>query len=169
MGQTWFYGTEHLLSSVPSMIRTGILTMGVSIAIMIWSVWFVQKVFGPTVLLFLFMLLYLLVGSTGQLVYSILIWLVATRINRPLTPWRKVLPVNIRSRLGKLYPYPLIAGSLIYLTGLAIAVSGLNIRRVDPENLIVIDRSFLLAGAVLFMFTFVAGFAYDIQQAIVEE
>lgn len=65
MGQTWFYGTEHLLSSVPSMIRTGILTMGVSIAIMIWSVWFVQKVFGPTVLLFLFMLLYLLVGSTG--------------------------------------------------------------------------------------------------------
>lgn len=55
LGQTWFYGSQHLLSSIPSMIRTGILTMGVSIAIMIWSVWFVQKVFGPTVLLLLFL------------------------------------------------------------------------------------------------------------------
>lgn len=78
MGQRWFYGTEQFLSSVPNMIRTGILTMGVSIAIMFWSVWFVQKVFGPTVLLLPFMLRFLLEGSIGQVDFSIPIWLVAT-------------------------------------------------------------------------------------------
>ena len=61
--QMWFYGTEEAFTVVPNFLITGILTMGVGLAITIWSVGFIQTEKGPLVLGLLFIALFLVGGG----------------------------------------------------------------------------------------------------------
>ena len=92
----WLHGTEEAFTIVPNFLATGILAMIFSIAIMIWSVGFIHTKHGPAVFFLLFVLLFLVGGGVGQIVFFIPIWAASTRINKPLTWWRKVLPENVR-------------------------------------------------------------------------
>src|SRR3990172_8570874 len=106
--QMWPHGTEEAFTLIPNFLITGILAIMVSIAIMIWSVGFVDKKHGPTVFILLFILLVLVGGGIGQIIFFPLAWVGATRINKPLTWWQKVLPENARRVLAKLWPTSLI-------------------------------------------------------------
>jgi len=163
MGLTWFYGTEQALVNAPKMILTGKLILGISFAIIIWSAMFVHKIYSPTVFFVLFLLLFIFEAGIGLLVLSISTCLAATRINKSLTWWRTVLPENLRRLLMKLYPYSLTAVLLLSFTGLIFAVQSFHFPGVDPQPFVIFERPLLRAAAVLYMFTFVAGFAYDIQ------
>ncbi len=166
--QMWPHGTEEAFTLIPNFLITGILAIMVSIAIMIWSVGFVDKKHGPTVFILLFILLVLVGGGIGQIIFFTLAWAGATHINKPVTWWQKVLPENTRRVLGKLWPGSLIVGCILFLIALEVAVFGFVPGINDPDQKLYICWSLLFGALGLFLFTFVAGFAHDIQARILE-
>ena len=72
--------------------------------IVIWSATSLNKKNGPLVFILLFILLFLDGGGVGQIIFFTLIWAAATRINNPLTWWRKILSSTLRRVLAKLWP-----------------------------------------------------------------
>ncbi len=160
----WVHGTEEAFTLVPNFLLTGILAILVSLAIMVWSVGFVHKKQGPSIFIGLFVLLFLVGGGVGQIVFFIPTWLVSTRIDKPLTWWEKVLPENVRRVLAKLWSASLAAGLLLFLAALEIAIAGFVPGVSDPEQRLYICWSLLLASLVMFFLTFVSGFADDIRK-----
>ncbi|MDP1778716.1 MAG: hypothetical protein Q8K73_00425, partial [Anaerolineales bacterium] len=141
---------------------TGIVAMIVGLAIIIWSVGFVHKKNGPTVFFLLFVLLLLVGGGVAQIIFFPWIWLVSTRINKPLIWWRKILPVKIQKPLGKLWSWSLIISSALLVFVLEIGTTGFVPAVNDPEAVLSIMLSCLGMEAVVLPLTFVSGFAHDI-------
>ena len=161
----WVHGTEEAFTLIPNYLLTGILAILVSLAIMVWSVGFVDKKHGPTVFILLFILLVLVGGGIGQIIFFTLAWAGATRINHPLTWWRKALPINIRRALAGLWPFSLAIGSVLFLFALEIAIWGFVPGMTDPEQRLYLCWSFLGIGLLANLVTFGSGFAYDIQES----
>jgi len=159
----WLHGTEEAFTFIPNFLITGILAIMVSLAIIVWSIGFIDKKHGPTVFILLFILLVLVGGGIGQIIFFTVAWVVSTRINHPLTWWRKVLPENFRRILAKLWPVSLTFVSLLFLAALEIAIGGFVPGVNDPEQKLHICWSFLGIGFGLYILTFVSGFANDIQ------
>jgi len=100
--QMWFYGTEEAFTIIPNFLVTGILAVLVSLAIIVWSVGFLHTRHGASIFGLLFIALFLVGGGiAAQIMFVPVTWAVATRINKPLTWWRKVLPEGIRGILAK--------------------------------------------------------------------
>lgn len=161
--QMWIHGTEEAFTIIPNFLITGILAILVGLAIIVWSVGFVHKKHGPSVFIMLFILLFLVGGGIGQIVFFIPTWAVSTRINKPLTWWRKVLSENVRRVLAKLWRGSLIIGTISFLIALEIAIFGYFPGLNDPDLTLYVCWSLLFAALGLFLFTFIAGFADDIQ------
>jgi hypothetical protein len=159
----WSEGGEGAFTIVPNFLITGILALLVGVAIIIWSIRFVHTPHGPGVFLLLFILLFLVGGGIGQVPFFISAWAVATRINKPLKWWQRVLPVSIRSGIARVWPGLLTVASLLILTALGIAISGYIPGVQDMERVLSINLSLVGASLVFFLLAFVAGFARDIE------
>ncbi|MEZ4678993.1 MAG: hypothetical protein R2932_32740 [Caldilineaceae bacterium] len=107
----WVEGSEGAVTLVPNFLLTGTLAVLLGLAIIYWSLCRLHKPWGPGVYLLLFVLLFLVGGGIGQVIFFIPAWWVATRIRRPLTWWRKVLPPGFQTMLGALWPTLLIIPS----------------------------------------------------------
>ena len=121
--------------------------------IVIWTATSLQKQNGPLV----FILLFLIGGGIGQMKFYTLIWAAATRINKPLTWWRKILPTTLRRVLAKLWPALLIICSLLIIFALEIAIFGYIPGMNDPDRILTIMLSSLGFGLLVLLSTFVAG------------
>jgi hypothetical protein len=159
------WGTEEAFTIIPNFLVTGILAVIVSLAIIVWSVGFIHTKHGATVFGLLFILLFLVGGGiAAQVTFVPVTWAAATRINKPLTWWRKVLPESVRPILAKLWPVSLTIGCLSFLVGLSIAITGYVPGVSDDERILAICWFFVFGGGLgMFLFTFMAGFADDIQ------
>jgi hypothetical protein len=166
--QMWYYGSEEAITIVPNFLVTGVLAMMVGLAIIVWSVRFVHLQKGPLVLGILFIALFLVGGGiAAQVVFAPFVWAAATRINKPLTWWRKVLPESVRRVLANLWPYSLSIVCLSFVIGLFIAITGFvpGVSKSNPERILAICWFFIFgSGWGLMLLTFVAGFAHDIQE-----
>ncbi len=161
--QMWLYGTEEAFTVIPNFLITGILAVGVSIAILAWSVGFVQAKHGALVFLLLFLLLFLVGGGIAQIVLFLPAWGAATRINRPLAWWRKLLPERLRRILAPLWPVALGVGAVSLLVGLSISITGVVPGASDPEQILSICWSFVFGGGLgVFLLAMLAGFACDL-------
>ena len=163
----WKYGGEEAFTIIPNFLLTGILAILVGIATIIWSIWFVRRKHGASVLLLLIVLLFLLGGGiAAPIIFGPLTWAAATRIHKPLSWWQKVLPKRLRGILAKLWPYTLTIGVISMLIGLYIAITG-NIPWSDisdPERILNICWAFVFGGGWgMFMLSFVCGFAADVE------
>ena len=158
----WPHGNEYAFTLTPNFLMTGIAAMMVGLAIIIWSLGFVHKKNGPTVFFLLFVLLLLVGGGVAQILFFPLIWLVSTRINKPLAWWRKILPVKIQKPLGQLWPWSLIISSSLLVFVLEIAITGFVPAVNGPEAVLSIMLSCLGVEAGVLPLTFVSGFAHDI-------
>jgi hypothetical protein len=164
----WVHGGEGAFSILPTFLMTGILAVLTGIAMIVWSVKFIDTRRGPLGFFVLNLLLFLFGGGIAA---PILIYpaagIAATRIHKPLTGWKKILPERIRPGLAKLWPYTLTIGAISMLVGLYIAVTG-YIPGIDPAeaNLILaIDLSIVFGGGLgMFLVSFVSGFAADIER-----
>ena len=162
----WLHGSEEAFTIIPNYLLTGILAMLAGLAVIIWSVGYIHTKHGPTIFILLFVLLFLVGGGIGQIVFFIPTWLASTRINKPLTWWRKILPENVRRVLGKLWPFTLATVTLFFLIALEIAIFGFVPGLSGPDVILTVCWSFLGAAWVFMFFTFVAGFADDIEKNI---
>lgn len=159
----WSEGGEAAFTLVPNFLVTGILAMLVGLAIIVWSLGFLHRRYGPTVFLLLFGLLFLVGGGIGQVVFFIPAWAVATRIYQPLTWWRRVLPEGLRGGLAQVWPWLLTVAAALILTALFVATFGYIPGIADMERVMTITLSMVGTSFICFLLAFVAGFAYDIE------
>lgn len=158
----WPHGNEPAFTLIPNFLVTGIAAMIVGLAIIIWSLGFVHKKNGPVVFILLFILLLMVGGGVAQILFFPWIWLISTRINKPLVWWRKILPVKIQKPLGKLWPWSLVISAVLLVFVLEIGVTGFVPAVNDPDVVLSIMLFCLGLEVVILPLTFVSGFAYDI-------
>ena len=159
----WVHGTEEALTLIPNYLATGLLGLLVSLAIIVWSVRFLDRKHGPTVLILLFMLSVLVGGGIAQVVFFTLAWALATRIHSSLGWLRKLLPERLRRWLAPLWSFSLAAVLILFLCALEIAVWGQVPGIQDPELKLHLCWSLLGLALVLNLFTCLAGVASDLQ------
>jgi hypothetical protein len=158
----WLHGNEPAFTLIPNFLLTGLAAMLVGLAIIIWSLLFVQEKHGPTVFLLLFLLLLLVGGGVAQVLFFPFLWLVSTRIHQPLAWWRKVLPVRARETLAGLWPWSLIASAALLAFALEIATTGLVPGVRNPEIALAIMLICLSLELIAFPLAFASGFAHDL-------
>ncbi|HEX2729422.1 MAG TPA: hypothetical protein VHM16_06670 [Rubrobacteraceae bacterium] len=154
-------GGEPGMTVVPNLLLTGILTIIVSLAVIVWSTALVRRGHGGLVLILLSIAMLLVGGGFGPPIIGVLAGVAGLGIQAPHTWWREHLPVRVRRFLAGSWPWVfgvcvingvfLVVGSviLVYLFGL------------NNPNLFV--GSFFFAVVSLLVTVF-SGIAYDIQQ-----
>ncbi len=158
----WPHGAESAFTLIPNFLLTGIAAMMVGLTLVVWSLGFVHKKSGPTVFIFLFILLLVVGGGVAQLLFFPFLWLVATRINQPLAWWRRHLSVKSQARLAKCWPWSLVISAALFVLALAIATTGFMPGVVNPDTVLAVMLACLGAVVVLLPLALVSGFAHDI-------
>lgn len=160
----WPLGTEDAFTLIPNFMITGIASMIVGVAIIIWSIWYLPTKYGRIVYLGLFILSFLVGGGIGQVFFFSPAWAFATRMNKPLTWWRKLLPQRSWPFLSKLWPVTLVLATLVMLIGLEMAIFGFFPGLTEPEAIQNRALLFVLAAAILYIVSFIAGFGHELNR-----
>lgn len=159
----WIHGNEPALTLIPNFQITGIVAIVIGLAIVVWSLGFVHRKHGSLILFSLFVLLLLLGGGIAQILFFPWICLVASRINKPLAWWRKVLPKESLNTLSKLWQGCLTVSGVLLVIALILATTGFFPLVTDPETVLSIMLVCLGLEVIALPLTFITGFAYDIK------
>lgn len=160
----WLLGTEEAFTLIPNFILTGIASIAVGVGIIIWSIWFLPRRHGRSVFLGLFILSFLVGGGIGQVAFFVPAWAFATRLGKPLTWWRRTLPQRGWPFLSGLWPVTLVAATAVMLIGLEMAIFGYFPGLTAPEVIQSTAMLFVLAAAILYVITFIAGFGHELRK-----
>ncbi len=98
-------GGEPAMTLVPNLLLTGILAVVVSLALLLWSLLFVQRKHGGWVMILLSIALLLVGGGIFPPVIGILVGGVATRINAPSSSSKARRSTGFRRFLVRLWPF----------------------------------------------------------------
>lgn len=155
-------GGEPGMTIVPNLLITGVLTIIVSLAVMVWSAAFVQRKNGGLILLLLSIAMLLVGGGVGPPIIGMLAGVAGLGINAPHTWWRTHLPVNIRRFLAGLWPWAFgvcVLNGVFLMIGSLVLVFffGLN----NPDLFV---GSFFFAVLSLLV-SISTGVSYDIQRS----
>jgi hypothetical protein len=162
----WKSGGEGAFTLIPNFLATGTLAIITAIALAVWSVRFIDRVKGPSIFLILGACLFLVGGGVAQVPFIILTWAISTRINKPLNWWKTFLSEDIRRTIAKLWMELLVVFSLMFAVAFEISIFGFFPNVSNPYTLNLICWVTLAFSAVVLVFSVVAGFANDIQQAV---
>jgi len=160
----WPLGTEDAFTIIPNFMITGLLAMAVGLIVILWSVLYIHTKYGRTVFLVLCILLFLVGGGIGQVGLFVPAWAFATRMNRPLKWWKKVLPKNIWPFLSKLWIVTLTLATVVALIGLEIAIFGYVPGMTEPQTIQNTSLMLMLASAILYVLSFIAGFGHELKR-----
>lgn len=161
----WPGASEPAFSLIPNMFVTGICAMIVSLLIAVWAGAFIDRKYGALVLLLLSTILFLVGGGGGPIVIALIACIPATHINKPLTWWRKRLPLKVRSFLARLWPWSLIVALLPFYFAVEIAIFGMPfVWFLSTDVTLVILPIVGNISTMLLLVTILTAFAYDIQK-----
>jgi hypothetical protein len=162
----WPEGTEPAFTLIPNYMLTGIVSILVGIAIVIWSLRFLDSKHGSLVYFGLFVLSFLVGGGMGQAFFFIPASAFSTRIGKPLIWWGKVLPKKMWPFLSKIWPVCLVLATISMLIGLEMAIFGWFPGVTDLERLTDINMNFVFAAAFLYILAFIAGFGHELNKQV---
>ncbi|MBN1994242.1 MAG: hypothetical protein JW953_16210 [Anaerolineae bacterium] len=160
----WPLAGEGAFTLIPNFLITGIASMIVGVAIIIWSIWFLPTRHGRTVFLGLSILSFLVGGGIGQVAFFIPAWAFATRIGKPLNWWRKVLPRSTWPILSRLWVVTLVLATITMLIGVEMAVFGFFPGITDPVSIEDTAKLFVFGSASLYVISFIAGFGHELRR-----
>ena len=160
----WPLGSEDAFTLIPNFMITGIASMVVGVAVIIWSIWFLPTRHGRTVFLGLFILSFLVGGGIGQAFFFVPAWAFATRMGKPLTWWRKVLPRSTWPFLSRLWIVTLVLAAIVMLIGLEMAIFGFFPGLTDPVSIQNTALLFVFSAAILCVVSFIAGFGHELER-----
>lgn len=160
----WVHGTEGAFTIIPDFLITGIIVIAVSLVIILWSVKYIQLKYGANVFLLLLMLLTVSGGGIGHILLFIPVWAYATRINKSLEWWEKILSGRLRNALSGLWLITLILASLSWLIVMELGIFGYFPGQSDPDTILNIVFVFLFAAVIFANMTFICGFAKDLEE-----
>jgi len=101
--EVW-HACEPAMSIVPNFLLTGILAMLISLTLIVWAVWFVQRRHGGWVQMALAVLLLIFGGGFFPPIIAFVGGLAGTQINRPLSG----KPTRLTRFVAKLWPWSLV-------------------------------------------------------------
>ena len=120
----WELATETVLTIIPNMLISGILSIILGGLVTIWAYAYVDRKYGAVVLLFLSIALFLVGGGFAPIFITILAFIAATRINRPLKFWRSRVPATLGNLIAMLWPWTLIVSVVSFVIAVEIAIFG---------------------------------------------
>ena len=149
---------------IQNYLATGICTVLLGTFIIVWTPGYIATKHGASIFLVLYVMLFLTGGGFAQVLVFLITWALATRINKPLQWWRKILPENLRKKLSRMWPACFITCMSLFGTGIAIWLSWF-ITGGRAQNMVNYTCwGFLCGGLVFFVLTVIAGFAHDIER-----
>ena len=148
--------TYFAITVIPNLFITGILAILFSCSVIIWSTRYLEKKNGALILLGL-SIAQMLVGGGWVIDLATITSILATRINKPNTWWRKHLPDSLRLWLVRLFPFSVLAYALISISMLALTILGVN-----SEPLIKLLEPLAAAMFLPIILMILGGIAYDI-------
>ena len=99
-----WHACEPAMSILPNFLATGIFTVLLGLAVMAWSVWFVQGKYGGLGLILLSIALLLFGGGFFPPLIGLIGGAAGTQINRPLSG----KPGSVTRFAARLWPWPLV-------------------------------------------------------------
>jgi hypothetical protein len=149
---------------IPNYLLTGIASAVISLTIIFWTFGFIHKSTGTIIYLLLLIILFLVGGGIAPIIGLLITWAVATRINKPLTWWKKILPEKSRQFLAKFWLIILITGMLFLITGIGIWLILTPPGEIYQINIVdYICWSLLGLGSLFQIPAIISGFVRDIE------
>lgn len=108
-------GGEPAMSLIPNLLVSGLLTVALSLALLVWALFFVQRRHGGLVMMLLSSALLLVGGGIFPPFLGLLTGALATRIHAPRRWWRTHLPAGVRRFLAGAWPWSYSASILSWL------------------------------------------------------
>ena len=156
------FGHEPAMTLIPNFLATGIAALLTGLAIVAWSALFIQKRHGATVLLLLSVTLLLAGGGFGPISLLITACIGASRINKPLTWWRRYLPVSLRRVLAKLWQWSFLA-ALLWVPGEFVLGQIFKLKNDHNQTLTNLNLMLSYPMLCLFALALITGFAHEIE------
>lgn len=138
-------GGEPALTVIPNLLVTGIAAVIVAVAVLVWSVGFVDRRHGGLVLILLSVLLLLVGGGFGPPLIGAIVGVGATGIGA--TPRRR--PGRVAQAVGRVWPWVLGAAVLGYLSLLPGTILLGQLLGVDNPGLVYALSAFSFTGLIL--------------------
>jgi hypothetical protein len=160
--QRWPNGDEAF-TLIPNFLITGICAIVAGLAAGVWSAFFVRRPRGRLVFLLLFVLLTLVGGGLGFILFYLTVWAYATRMDKPLAWWRKVLRSGLRRALAGAWYVSLPLAALCLFAATELSFFGIPGTSDEGLHMAVI-YSLLLAAWLLIHVSFVSAFAWKLRR-----
>jgi hypothetical protein len=158
----WLHGGEGAFTILPTFLMTGIFAVLVGIALIIWSLFFLDKKYGTWGLIVLTIFLFFFGGGVAApVVFGPLAWVAASRINKPL----RQKPSGF---FAKVWRYTLAIAWVSSIIGLFIAITGYipGISPAEADRILIIDLAIVFIGGwLMFLLSFLSAQADDKSKA----
>ena len=158
----WKQGGEGAFTLLPNFLLSGIAATLLGVLMTVWALRFLPSRHGPIAFLFLGLTSFLTGGGVAQVALLPLTWAVATGIHAPLAFWERLIPQRPRHILCVVWPWTLVASTLLFLLALEIAIFGYVPGVSDPSALLHVCWTCLALALALFLVSVSSGFACDI-------
>ncbi len=155
---------EEALSLIPNFLLSGIATILVCSAIIVWSIKFIHIKNGSKVFLLLCTLQMLTGGGIAQIVFVLITWITLIRADNPFKWQINLLTREYWKVLSAYWRALLITGIVIVFVATQIALYQVFPGISNPGTAILISLIMLVLGIIIFIVTILAGFAYDIHR-----
>jgi hypothetical protein len=160
--QHWPNGDEAF-TLIPNFLGTGFCAITAGLATAVWSLFFVHRPRGRLVFLLLFILLTLVGGGIGFILFYLTVWAYATRLDKPLAWWRKILRPGLRRMLSGVWYVSLPLAALCLFE--ATEISFLGIPGTSDEGLhMAVIYTGLLAAFLLIHLSYISAFAWKLRR-----
>jgi hypothetical protein len=120
----WEFATETALTIIPNFLISGILSILFGVLVTIWAYRYISSKHGAIVLLVLSIALFLVGGGFAPILLTVLAFIAAARINKPLKFWRDRAPGTLRNLLAWFWPWTLIVSVISFVVAVETAIFG---------------------------------------------
>lgn len=150
----------------PTYLSSGITSVCVGLVLIVWTIGFIHRKWGPSIFLIICVLLFMVGGGIAQVGFFLIAWGVSLHIHRPPNWWKRNVSGNTRIHWAKLWLVFFASGYLFLGIGVAIWLAFTPPGTPFSEHRIAyLTCWFSLAiGLILQIFTIVSGFAQDIDR-----
>jgi hypothetical protein len=153
-------GGDPGMTIIPNFLITGILTIIVSLAVIVWSAAFVQRKRGGLILILLSIAMLLVGGGFAPPIIGVLAGVAGLGIKASFTWWRTHLSVSVRRLLATLWPWVFGVCAIVGLFLVIGHVILVGFFWMTNSTVFVYSFFFIVLSFPLILFT---GVAYDIQ------
>lgn len=161
----WEHSTEDALTVIPNFLLTGIFAIIFGLLVTMWAGAFIQRKYGAWIFGLLSLVLWLVGGGFAPVFMSILAFVAATRINKPLGWWHTHLSGTLGNFLAKLWPWSIIIFVVVFVFGVEIAVFGYPLLWIfDSSVTYTIQWTLALIMVVLWPVSIITAVASDVQK-----